>query len=549
MKQNISDILDDYQDDSVVLGLDIPLSSRRIKELTMEKIQEEGKYRRRGNLGKLLIVAAVISALAVPVLAVNGFLFEDWSNESLKAESMEYDENPQIGSVEKTWAIQETEEETVCNWAVTLIAEDVSETGLTFLCTEVGGEEKGGTFAASDGYWLEKWDGEKYVPMNPVVGDGTTLIRPGDALRWKINWEDVYGSIESGSYRIGKEFTYTSATGKTQDLKFYAKFRVLSPEIGPLFAEYADAYERLCNRENLHILLTHYIRNEPYAYRTEELWQAGDDYLLEYTYYNSDGSIYAHGGHMYRDGVGYSLEWTGDDVASGVSSWANLTFVDASYHKSWIHLTAVNEALVGQVCGEGNSISFFTYLNWLDETELTPEEVATLNVLDPYWNHDYTESIQTFDSMGNIIHIEERILRAPSDTEDCFTTLTLEVFDTTQKEIRDILDAVDVSQGGPFSWERDCEEFMDAAIRSGFRNTVPVPINSAMDALRTARVEAIPDENPNFREFYEYNVAEVFFDENARMWKVHFYFSQDKEFALIVYLSTDGVTKMMVLNG
>ena len=31
MKQNISDILDDYQDDSVVLGLDIPLSSRRIK--------------------------------------------------------------------------------------------------------------------------------------------------------------------------------------------------------------------------------------------------------------------------------------------------------------------------------------------------------------------------------------------------------------------------------------------------------------------------------------------------------------------------------------
>ena len=112
MKQNISDILDDYQDDSVVLGLDIPLSSRRIKELTMRKIQEEGKYRRRGNVGKLLIVAAVVSALAVPVLAVNGFLFEDWSNESLKAESMEYDENPQIGSVEKTWAILETEEET-----------------------------------------------------------------------------------------------------------------------------------------------------------------------------------------------------------------------------------------------------------------------------------------------------------------------------------------------------------------------------------------------------------------------------------------------------
>lgn len=67
MKRNISDLLDGCRDDTVELELSAPLSSQRIKELTMRKVKKTHKVRRLGV--RLLVAAAVISMLTVTAFA------------------------------------------------------------------------------------------------------------------------------------------------------------------------------------------------------------------------------------------------------------------------------------------------------------------------------------------------------------------------------------------------------------------------------------------------------------------------------------------------
>lgn len=67
MKRTVSDLLDSYRDDTVELELRAPLSSQRIKELTMSKVKKIHKVRRFGV--RLLVAAAIISALTMTAFA------------------------------------------------------------------------------------------------------------------------------------------------------------------------------------------------------------------------------------------------------------------------------------------------------------------------------------------------------------------------------------------------------------------------------------------------------------------------------------------------
>ncbi len=83
MKRRISELLDDMQEDTVVLEEFTPLSSRRIKELTMKKIYHNNK--RRSGLGfKVLIAAAIIASMALTAFAAEHvFGAGDWFREVL----------------------------------------------------------------------------------------------------------------------------------------------------------------------------------------------------------------------------------------------------------------------------------------------------------------------------------------------------------------------------------------------------------------------------------------------------------------------------------
>ena len=69
MKRRISDMLDDYRDDSVEFSDPAPLSSERIKEITMSKITKKEKKGKRIAF-RLLAAAAVVAMLTMTAFAV-----------------------------------------------------------------------------------------------------------------------------------------------------------------------------------------------------------------------------------------------------------------------------------------------------------------------------------------------------------------------------------------------------------------------------------------------------------------------------------------------
>ena len=76
MKRNISDLLDGCEVEALELGESAPLSSARIKELTMSKITK--KQKKSGRIAfRVLVAAAILAALSMSVLAAEEILTSD----------------------------------------------------------------------------------------------------------------------------------------------------------------------------------------------------------------------------------------------------------------------------------------------------------------------------------------------------------------------------------------------------------------------------------------------------------------------------------------
>ena len=98
MNKRISDLLDHYTDESVDLTSNSPLSSARIKELTMKKITEKRTSRLRRLPVRIAAAAAIVAALTVSALAAARIfgagdlmqgLFRQWANEPLTTTQVE----------------------------------------------------------------------------------------------------------------------------------------------------------------------------------------------------------------------------------------------------------------------------------------------------------------------------------------------------------------------------------------------------------------------------------------------------------------------------
>lgn len=85
MKRRISDLLNGFRDDTVELNSETPLSSQRIKELTMSKINREKK----NTSGKRIAFRVMVAAAAVSLMTLTAFAAEnlfgagDWFREVL----------------------------------------------------------------------------------------------------------------------------------------------------------------------------------------------------------------------------------------------------------------------------------------------------------------------------------------------------------------------------------------------------------------------------------------------------------------------------------
>ena len=90
----------------------------------MKKIHSETKPRHHtlSACTKILIAAAILASLSIPVMAATGFQFTDWLD-GMFSKGKDYDTDIMIGSQSKNWEH--------AGWVFNLQAEDATAEGVT----------------------------------------------------------------------------------------------------------------------------------------------------------------------------------------------------------------------------------------------------------------------------------------------------------------------------------------------------------------------------------------------------------------------------------
>lgn len=97
-----------------------------------------------------------------------------------------------------------------------LTAEDVSSAGLTLVITQQDGPE-GETLFTGSYFTIQRQRGSEWDELSPIGGtpawtDEQLAIPAGDSVRWTVDWRWLYGELEPGHYRIGKELSDDSGS-------------------------------------------------------------------------------------------------------------------------------------------------------------------------------------------------------------------------------------------------------------------------------------------------------------------------------------------------
>ena len=117
------------------------------------------------------------------------------------------------------------------DWGVTLTAENVTPTGLTIVCTQSGGKPTGQLFTGSY-YFLQinlggMWKTVEHLDIENLAWTSEAwIITMSGETRWSVNWSWLYGELEPGQYRIGKQVSDFRAPGDCDDAILYAEFTI-----------------------------------------------------------------------------------------------------------------------------------------------------------------------------------------------------------------------------------------------------------------------------------------------------------------------------------
>ena len=119
-------------------------------------------------------------------------------------------------------------------WGIQLSANNITPTGITLECKQLDGEATGDLQTGSYYFLEEEINGEwiKRETLTPESGiawdDMALIITMNDTVMWNIDWEWLYGVLEDGSYRIGKEVTDFRDIGDYDTKTYYANFQVVN---------------------------------------------------------------------------------------------------------------------------------------------------------------------------------------------------------------------------------------------------------------------------------------------------------------------------------
>ena len=114
---------------------------------------------------------------------------------------------------------------------MTLSAENVTPEGLTLTFMQQGGvgnaELLTGSFFVIEKYTAGEWISVKTVEDDLITWTAEAWLIPADSKgEWNVNWSFLYGALESGKYRIGKNISYYVESGDSKNKRYYAEFEI-----------------------------------------------------------------------------------------------------------------------------------------------------------------------------------------------------------------------------------------------------------------------------------------------------------------------------------
>lgn len=141
----------------------------------------------------------------------------------------EYNTDINMGSVSRHYRIG--------RGGIELAAVNAAATGLTLEAYWFNAADKA-QVSVKPQYWLEQWHedaasgakGYSEVETKSLISRPEVQMIAQDRAQWDVNWEDTYGTLAPGYYRIGMTFYETANDTIRSEAICYAKFRIAGKE-------------------------------------------------------------------------------------------------------------------------------------------------------------------------------------------------------------------------------------------------------------------------------------------------------------------------------
>lgn len=116
------------------------------------------------------------------------------------------------------------------DWGLSITGENVTPSGMTLVVTQSGGMIEG-QLTTGQPYFLQRYENKEWVPLEPLLEAWSWtmeawLIPVNDTVRWDVNWEWLYGVLEPGHYRFGKNISCVSEPGVYEEAVYYIEFEI-----------------------------------------------------------------------------------------------------------------------------------------------------------------------------------------------------------------------------------------------------------------------------------------------------------------------------------
>lgn len=115
------------------------------------------------------------------------------------------------------------------NWGITLSVKDVTESGLTLVCTQSGGELNGELQTGSE-YKLivlkEAWEDVPTIIEDYGWNCLAYMVFEDDVTEFECDWEWLYGKLPAGTYRLVKGFTEFREAGDYDTFPYWVEFEI-----------------------------------------------------------------------------------------------------------------------------------------------------------------------------------------------------------------------------------------------------------------------------------------------------------------------------------